>query len=371
MAGKRWYWAVICWLFLLAASVYAQETTLVVGESTHLRIPGDSDVELSQKGVIDVQLMEGERWLITGLKPGVVALHAGDFRRIVKVVAPGREDHVKLARVPFKQDQLTQWLTPWFQVSLRSNGQALATANCQDRERADWERLANHLSGDLVTRGQLIVVCQQQLDATMVVIQAKAFYLKQMDAEKLGLEWHSPFKLTTSAPLKLERLPELHAYLAAHKAHMLGEPILRLRVGASGEMHSGSEMYFVQNDENTVWKRTGFQLQVKPLGKEQQSVDLEYAMSLSQPGSSQSIQSNSIKSRVRVPLATPVIVGQLDVAASGEEQVGLPGFSHIPILGPLFRYTFNDESTERIYLILMVALEDPAADMSQMPRQKL
>lgn len=251
---------------------------------------------------------------------------------------------------------LDQRLGSWFRIVVKDNGQSIAICDCPIKSESKIAKFADHLSAGAVSRGELSILCSKLFRKRSYTLRAKAFLLKDNEAQKIGLDF------TNGVSSNFKEYPILNAFLEQNRSRIIGESLLRLFPGTEGEVHSGSEIqYFAMNRKvKSSWKKMGFSLKATAYPSlKDEGILLTFKLKLSYPTTSQNpqkvLQISSMQSKVILIKGIPKIVGQLKMITKANTKITIPYLNGIPIIGPLFNLFQDGQAYTKLFLCMWIS----------------
>lgn len=363
----------LLFFIILITTTYLQALTpkrfikkvIAIGERSFLDIPKGSDLNISKRGIIDVQLYSG-KVAITGLKRGDVMLTFSfkeDFFRNEKVLihvenSNKKEIYKKIKNLPYELDNILDGFNPSIKVI---NSQAiLINLTCGDNKISFFKELLKK-SYDKETNQHLIINCiKKHTDQNTYKLSGKIILVKQDASSKLGVnttikpKWkNSSFYQTTSAFLTNE--------IKERRAKIIAEPSSISLIGHQTKMQSGFEELHIKtsnDDQKTryIWKHWGLILTYKLLSRKDDKIRIKFDLTLTNPSNSNSkaYSIGKISSEVILKLTKESVVGSITLSLKDENLKKTPFLHELPILGPLMQNTLNVTSKTRVYLQLLI-----------------
>ncbi len=218
----------------------------------------------------------------------------------------------------------------------------------------------NYITNNLVDNLSIPLLCQTEerqyfIKAYVVVLQDTVFEEYNLSFDKLIQENFNVFKRLISSN-------SIHK-----KAQVIAEPSLYLSPNNKTSVHSGGEFkydYQGEDSKHESWKKTGIKMDFMITGITKDSVNLSIDMELTTEDSSNSdpgkLHSNSLTSKLNIPLKTVTLVGTLDVLLKSQNLSGSSFVSKLPLFSSLF--SNRDESIMKNKLFLWVSVKDQDQD---------
>lgn len=395
MALSRIVLLVIC-LFTLGAG-REEPLQLLLGEEKELTWKEAIRLNVSRRGVVEVEGGEQGTWRIAAVGTGSVVLTAYSGlgavlgRRVVRVQGEASSDGSRRVFVCEERDgvtcdatrrnyagettdlawwwtkrrdcavrsactfdvtlgetarkrwqrQLRRKLAPWFHVRVDEGGRILALASCEDKAEAAWQDLAERLTGE--SDRDLTVRCRAGLSPDEFVARARVIFVRRDQAEALGMKWDQPLERVT---------PKVFSSLLNMRESVVGEPVVRFMSGEKASVHTGGENLYRDREGGEHWQALGLKLDLSVPHWSHAGARLDIAMTMRQPESRDQVKAAGLTSRVSLVYGEPTLVGRLDLAAKTEGGEALAFFSGIPIIGPLAKFSATSEVESRLYLVM-------------------
>ncbi len=420
MAFRLWF---LSCLFILIDSklLQAKSIRLEAGESYRLAVESGVQLDLSPKGIIDIDVSGKAEITLFGLKSGVAVLRLLRGEKVEKIfievlkrdssdewlrrkewqsyfcLGRGIQCDFEQSRIfgvsddidwfykarkqcrdkmpctwavelssraiqNFKQNY--QALYPDWLWSLSSDGSIAYESDCSDAD----EKLAKAAAESFKTKYEQVPErrCRR---SSVEVWKAEVIVW----AEKKGkgdksnpIRWDK-LEWPQDKPLKaiISELAEEHHY------RILAAPTLLLSLGANAFVKDGQEFQTlaVQKDsEELLWKSTGFRLDLKLLERQNSSFRILLKMGLSQAqNGGQSLDASEFASELWLAESKFVRIGKLDAELKTDEETRIPWLSSIPLLGELFRWRGEGRAKSEVEIIMKLspqALEEGATSLN-------
>jgi type II secretory pathway component GspD/PulD (secretin) len=151
----------------------------------------------------------------------------------------------------------------------------------------------------------------------------------------------------------------------------LSRPKLLVNAGRTADLGATLQTPYTSTNASSTVSTTslggtldaGTEILVTPRVAEGGRIVLEYTVSLSSfvgeasdPSLPPPRQENHIKSEVTIPDGYTVVVGGLEIANEGSDQVSVPLLGQLPLLGWMFRDDASSSSTSRFYVFLRCSI---------------
>lgn len=259
----------------------------------------------------------------------------------------------------------------WFFIDVKENGKAVLLGDCKSSSLSSLKELVERLTGDGIKKKLLTVQCRNKLAGKNYILKAKAFLLKEGEAEKFGVSsiLGSSFSLSIDKDFQWDQ--NIQAFLQKNRSRIVGEPLMRLYAGKKAIAQSGSEIAFRNDgdDPGIRWKRVGFWLEAKIHELEQRRYLLSYQLKLSSPQSSgQVLQSSGLTSETVMLEGVPRIVGEIDTTVLSSDKSSLPFFRKVPIIGPIFTGFQDSNVRTHLYLWMVVVSDSIGSGFKDVPK---
>ncbi len=274
----------------------------MVGESQKIALPKASSVQVSRKGIVDLQLYHDHIRLVA-VKSGLVVLALSqetkpdeDFKYFIEVRPKVKDDLASLPELTklcqgtglqfdIKREQLRgstddfrlfyqtkdicdaqascafqahlsaaasdqlkiyieSLLGEKFEVLVKETGAILALASCSDSlTEKNQRKIAEHLIGSPFFKKNLLVVCKKDWHAKSYLLFSKVIVLEKSAARELGLQTGLDGRGSLARNnFRVDLDWQLHAALKTRQAKIIGEPVIFLVGGAEAHLQSGSEI---------------------------------------------------------------------------------------------------------------------------------
>ena len=218
----------------------------------------------------------------------------------------------------------------------------------------------NYITNNLVDNLSIPLLCQTEqkqyfIKAYVIVLQDTVFEEYNLSFDKLIQENFNVFT-------QLINSNSIHK-----KAQVIAEPSLYLSPNNKTSVHSGGEFkyeYQGEDSKHESWKKTGIKMDFMITGVTKDSVNLSIDMELISEDSSSNdpgkLHSNSLTSKLNIPLQSVTLVGTLDVLLKSKNQSSSSFISKIPLLSSLI--SNRNESIMKNKLFLWVSIKEQDKD---------
>lgn len=397
---------------LLSEEEKFKDLEIQVGESLEIPFKEEDSLQISRKGIVDVQILE-KKIRVVGLKSGIVVLSMKNynekfsyfkyyFRVSKKESSPednfleklvyqaglkfeestytvsGETDqfysfyrlsklckkrqrclsHISLNKKGQRKihDHVQKILGPSYDLEVKKNGKILIFAPCSEKEsllKGHREFISHLLEGEEFDK-EFDIVCRTMKDSRLYILQSKMIVMESNIAKDLGLE--SP-NLVVSDMLSKVNL-KLHSALQDKKAELVGAPVIKIQSGSEAYLESGSE-YLYHGDSAykdkelyTEWKSIGLSLNVKLLAQSEDKVHLNYDFRISNPSSrdNRRILTNRISGSILLEEKKSKLVGSIKFTTEGSHEQSNPLIESVPIIAPLFKQSSSNRAESSIFL---------------------
>jgi hypothetical protein len=332
-------------------SIYAQaeneHRTLAIGESQIIEIAGSSNVNVSRKGIIDVQYFDKDQWQVTALKEGIAIISVPGlpaanrvFIQVTKnrVTTPQPPDFFeKICRrkgflcdpetslvqgeitdpsefswakklcqsipkcdfqallsdtaVKKLEQKLSTLLRGRYDVIIGQRGEAVVLVPCGEREIKSTEQEIDALSGGMIRTKMLTVVCRNQYLKTTYRFKSKILVVDDSDSIEFGSALTGKSKLGfANDRFQLFTEAEFRALSKTNNIRVAGEPVLRLVEGSETMIESGGEFPVIGKNSDadkvaeTTWKQYGLVLKVKAMSESDKNTLVHIDFAVRTPG---------------------------------------------------------------------------------------
>lgn len=276
---------------VLASDLNFTEVNIEVGERTVLDFPPHSNLNVSRRGVIDVQLYS-DQIAVTGLKKGSVML------------------------------------TFSFRDAIENNQKVFVTVA---NKKLDSKSTLN-------------------LDQVFL-LKSRVLLLKSNKAKRHGIESNGQVPLPNRSSLGLR----FHDKDIRQDAELLATPEILITLGHKTEIKSGFEDYIVEGSgtrfPRVVWKEWGLKLGAKLLKRSAQYLWVTFEFSLSNPsGERRSYSQGYMQSTAKLRIRRDKVVGKTHLFLKSDQETGLSLLGKVPIIGPLFKDYAHTETKKEVLL---------------------
>jgi len=274
------------------------------------------------------------------------------------------------------QTDLSESYGPTYEVSVKANGAIAVLVPCNEKiSEKEQGKVLQHLSGSELLQKNILIACKKDWYSGYYTLYAKMIVMENGTAKDIGLQSKLELKGALLNPVSQSKLElGLHNALKNKKAKLIGEPVIWLLSGVDARAESGSEILVLRSGSASskhakyVWKQIGLDLKVKVFPLDATKVRLQYSFLISSASNDGGqIQRNKLESEVELSLEKSAIVGGIQFKTSGDTKDSLPLIDSIPIFGPLFRRSEENENESNIFLYFY--LTNPKSEMSWGPRE--
>lgn len=180
---------------------------------------------------------------------------------------------------------------------------------------------------------------------------------------KLGVTWPGSLEASLLPEFRgpQDLSLQIHALEDNGWGKILASPTLLCRSGKEAEFLAGGELPIRINNRKTAevqWKRYGVLLKFKPKADHSGRMSIGITTEVSTIDTANSVEgipgflTNRIESHFDISGSRTIILSGLIRKESGESRSGLPGLSHLPVLGPLFSSrNYRDNQTELVVFV--------------------
>lgn len=389
-----------------------RELDLALGETDVIEIKSTGPLHVSRRGIVSLDWLGDDRWRLTGLKRGVVEVRseshesheavllirvAGKFSgkgvskgsgslpalcgqpkikcddggytvkgvsdswrwyRRAKAFCDSKPPcffDVKLSRIAQKNlaADVQDYVDAEAKVRVNGEGQLVIDAPCFSAHEATILRRISRLWPKAVDRGLVLLRCVKEMQDFLV--RARIFFLQEEDAASLGVHWGT--NLVTG--LEASRVS---AFLADNQTRVVGEPVMRLSAGGRSEIQTGGEIRVLSqgNEPQEHWSPIGLSVASTIDVARGSMVEVTFEAKLRVPLESGdgpvSLQGSMLKTRVSVPLAQEILLGEVDMSSMLDRHGSVIGMRKVPIIGPIFRARDESEGQSKLYVLIQVNL---------------
>lgn len=343
---------------------------LQIGERRLVALPESSDLNLSRRGIVDVQIAK-DKLAITALKSGTVMITftvrndwTSNQKILVSVVANSSKSLGKneLAILASSVDMLFSG----HNASLKhlAGETLILTLDCRGKQASYFQRTLK--TAKISTSKRSVVVrCRPSNPAPQMLVAGRVVLSKEDLVQRHGVE------ATLSPRWDLKGLSQparisavLDNEVIRHHARVLAEPEILIRLNEEAQVESGFEELHVTSEAKNyhnryVWKNWGFLLKLKAKKFYNNNTVLSYKFTLSNPsrGRARSYSRGHMSSEVVLPLGQKMVVGSVFLNLESSQKGALYYLQSLPILGPLFRRNSENTSKSRVYLELSARLK--------------
>lgn len=229
---------------------------------------------------------------------------------------------------------------------------------CKDKSSSSGinTEFLNYLTGGFIKSQHIPVVCQSEPQVYLVKAYLVAFQKDSLYDYDLSLE--------SLASKDFRRFSQIVKSAAIHKhASVIAEPSVYLSPNNKTSIHSGGEFRFVTSVEGTLvetWKKTGVQMDFNLDPRSADLISLDVNMDLVTADSSKEDQgklnSNSISSKLSVPLGISTLVGTSDVVLQSSMLKTSSFIDKLPLISSLF--SSREKTQIKSKLFLWIKIED-------------
>jgi hypothetical protein len=304
---------------------------LQIGETKTIRIPQSKDIKVSRKGIVHLVYQSNDKWLVTGIRSGLVILEAGTL---------GQNQFVFYIKV--KTEDESQRLI------LAEESNFLMDSNDVDR-----------LGGDgLISRENFIVRVKFELEEHSKDVSSPWNHEQSLNASSVGLSnvGLSGLVLNPALSIKLNDKP------GSVIRKTIGEPVVRMSLGSKAVVQSGGEVIErAMTRDGTEGGRLlplpyGMKLGLALVSKDQGSLQLQSKLEVKLPHESWSkYSSGQIESQQFVDINQWTTIGEVELASDRESKSETMTLSQVPIIGPFFKESYEQKSKSRLYFRVLIS----------------
>jgi|GEM_PF-4953436 len=284
------HYFIILYLFFWMPNISAEQNPLrrnirlVTGTSKEIILPIHGGLRISRRGLVDLQHLAGETYMITGLKPGIVMIkdseedaYGPSYRLVVEVIKKPRKTSKNVRasssfyRIHFWIEDNSSDKNTGVNISKLSRIAILRTTKSRVQNLKIW-------------------------DDALPNEDKKTRFLSKID---LPIQSNTSFEIRDG-----------------------GE-----QQSTYGSRHHGST--------HTSWKQMGLSIKGKLAGSHKGNPVLQIEVTYKYAESSSSVSSKKIKSRVPLAVGSNQRIGNLDLYANRKERGTLTGLRKVPIISPL------------------------------------
>lgn len=360
------------------------------------------ELNISKKGIITADYIEEGKWQLTALKKGEVFVRLGPkYWRII--VSEGVKNHIPLWICGVKgvtchhESQSISGTLNSFTLFQKISMQCIPKKGClndlllgpngQEQMATQIRKIVPELLFSVNQWGQInvdscdpplrlkeirerLVVfvsekkvflnCSQKSVKSNFKVEVKAVHLQSHKQKTLGIDQY--FLSIEFAKGLFSKKMTVEARDSKDRLSLVGNPIFAVSLNHPTEVISGGELKETVigsggREQTVQWKNYGLHIktEVRPQINEKYFMDFEFNLTRPQNGGG-SLSKNRVKSKVQVQLSDPILVGSLNLNSEDWSYVSNPVLEKIPIIGPLFQY--NNESESSHSLLLWLTLEE-------------
>lgn len=290
--------------FVSVPSVASQTLELRTGETRSLEIPASSRIVISTKGIISLTHERNDRWLISGMKSG-----------LVKISAQLKNGPPKIIFVNVVPQKLR------------------ATSS---REKLKQKALSNQDG------------CSDETDDTLYVVRVSVELIDNAKKEDLGFYHDARLSISgTTANLSLGL--DAEPYKSSHHRQIIANPLVLsracheiiLRTGGEDEITTAS----ADGRASVSWKAHGLDLKMKIMPLSQNTLKVPFYVALRTPSKGQgSYGLTDVQSTINTSLASETLAAAINLSSSISFEKSPWWVSELPILGPLFHSRDNTKA---------------------------
>ena len=214
----------------------------------------------------------------------------------------------------------------------------------------------NYITGGFIKSQNIPIVCKNEPQIYLIKAYLIAFQKDSLYDYDLSLE--------SLASKDFRRFSQIVKSASIHKqASVIAEPSIYLSPNNKTSIHSGGEFRFVTNVDKTLletWKKTGVQMEFTLGSRTNNLISLTVNMDLVTADSSKEDQgklnSNSISSKLTVPLGISTLVGTSDVILQSSMLQTSSFIDKLPLISSLF--SSREKTQIKSKLFLWIKIED-------------
>lgn len=395
---------------------------MTVGESLTRYIAGSANLNVSRKGIIDVQFIDTDLWQITALKEGLAIIStpgkSPDTRVFIHVTKSDTDQEelvdtfrtlcatseftcdFQLKRIEGRisnwgkylwvrkqcsatkecdfravladaariglERKMTRLLQFRYQVMVNQDGGTLIVVPCGERDLKILEGEINALLGSSFDSKIYSVICRDHFFKRSFRIRGKIFVVDGGSSIDVGSgKIENNGLLAQSNRMQLITDADFKALSKNRRIRIAGEPVLRVLEGSEATIESGGEFPVIvgRDQENgrteAGWKQYGLTLKVRVTSEKDQSVILGVDFAVRSPGG------NSHPDNLKLNRLTSILraeVGKAMIIGGAEIETEGNSVQGIPLLSaiPIIGPLFRLTSSEnaKSQLFLWLVLDD-------------
>lgn len=299
------HYMMIATLFFVSSSSDANPALeLRTGETRSLEIPTSSRILISKKGVISLTHERDDRWLISGMRSGLVKISAqlkNGERKIIFVNVVPQRLRATSSREKLKQKELSE----------------------QD-------------------------ICSDKADDTLYIVRVSVELIDNAKKEDLG--FHHDARLSiSSANANLSIGLDAEPYKSSHHRQIIANPSVLSRACNEIILRTGGEDEITTTSgdgrASVSWKAHGLDLKMKIMPLSQNTLKVPFYVALRTPSKGQgSYGLTDVQSIISTSLASETLAATINLSSSISFEKSQSWASEFPILGPLFHSRDNTKA---------------------------
>ncbi len=247
---------------------------------------------------------------------------------------------------------------------------SIACTGDEERELVLQKGLFDQLSHGLVSSKMLLLQCHYQQQIYSYYLAAKVVQVGETTMKEWGADAFSFLGgVLSSETLTGKANPSLRSLEVGNGIKIIGEPIVKLSAGRKVLLSSGGEFVTANSSAGPslhdgviiqakeLWKSYGLQLEFTLYPQKATSVLLSFKLSFKQPtnGMDSRLRSSTLESSVTLLLDQAEIVGKISLQSQEHRQRGLGIFQEIPLVGPIFKLSADEEAQSQLFLWLRIS----------------
>ena len=397
-----------CAIFLVSMPTLQAESEtrsaplkMFVGAQKTVTFDAALRVNVSRRGIIHLVHAGGDKWSMTALRSGLVAIEIkrqGGKTEVWYVdVEPRPEPTKHKDPIPKGQEagptscsDDTSFLTgdalinhlrdvSKNQVTIMQGQSGAIIAiqlPCATHTIEQWRDLLGSESCGPIASGQIPLLCSEEDHTVMYRVASQVELVEKQQSHHRGRDFHvelagnfTPISFAPNVSASWQNEED------EGKKKILAEPLLMIPAGTDATVKSGGEtLYEIPESDGKVrsaWHEHGIALTMKLFPISTDIIRADYQFVLKNPGSGErNYGVNQISARADLPFAKKVLVGTVDLSSDQTDEKKDALLSQVPIIGPLFRRSLEQSSLAQVLLWLEVSVITAASPLktSEVPR---
>ena len=396
--------------------------TLEVGQTIFIESAIESDLHISNKGIIYAFNLNPTRWNIVALKKGSVIVKTESNHWLINVLPKSKKINVNnfanfpkwicdiktiqcehnygtikgsfesiaaftrtktwckennpclfLATLSRQSKQelyslIESRLPKNFTFDISDYGDIFLLNNCQhNKVNLDEQKNIKSIEKLLPELHRAITITNSCKDVSNnYILKATTILIHDTDIQSTGLNSTKGLKLSQTFNLMQNFMnQELQLLLNNNKATIIGQPTIKMVENEMITLNNGGEIAIESTSDSTkglshTWKQYGFKLEACINSMTQDQVLAHLSVSLSQPSqkAKQVMQSNYINTKTVISLGSDTTVGSIKLTSDQKNHSRNSILNDIPLISPIFTSKTEEHGNAFIFFNVLITKEN-------------